>query len=60
MKLTNKQVMVESKVSNPSIHTVDMNMAISKSKVIEEHVLKDRELIKKKFVIDCEEEQRLQ
>jgi hypothetical protein len=29
---------------------VDMNMAINRSKVIEEHVFKDKEPIKKKFV----------
>jgi hypothetical protein len=44
--------MVEPKVSNPSIHVVDVNMAITKSKVIEEHVFKDKELIKKKSVAD--------
>jgi hypothetical protein len=31
---------------------VDMIMAITRSKVIEEHVFKDIELIKKKFVVD--------
>jgi hypothetical protein len=36
MKPTNKQVVVEPKVSNPSIHMVDVNMAITKSKVIKE------------------------
>ncbi len=30
-----------------------------KSKVIEEHVVKDRDSIKKKFVVDWEEEHRL-
>jgi hypothetical protein len=44
--------MVEPKVSNPSVHMVDVNMAITRSKVIEEHVFKDREPIKKKFVVD--------
>jgi hypothetical protein len=33
--------MVEPKVANPSIHIVDVNMAITNSKVIEEHVFKD-------------------
>jgi len=47
---------VKPKVSNPSIHMVDANMAITKSKVIEEQMLKDKELIKKKFVADWEEE----
>jgi hypothetical protein len=35
-------------------------MVIAKSRVTEEHVFKDRKLIKKKYVIDWEEEQRLQ
>ncbi len=52
--------MVEPKVTNPSIHIVDVNMAIIKSKVTEEQVFKNREPIKKKFVIDWEEEQKLQ
>jgi hypothetical protein len=51
---------VEPKVSNPSIHMVDVNMAITKNKVTKKQVFKDRELIKKKYVIDWEEEQRLQ
>jgi hypothetical protein len=34
-------------------------MAITRSKVIEEHVFKDKKLIKKKFALDWEEEQRL-
>jgi hypothetical protein len=42
----------EHKVSNPSIHVVDVKMAITRSKVIEEHVFKDQEPIKKKFVAD--------
>jgi hypothetical protein len=51
MKTINKQVVVEPKVSNPSIHMVDANMAITKNNVIEEHVFKDRKLIKKKFFL---------
>jgi len=51
---------VKPKVSNPSIHMVDVNMAITKSKVIEEQVFKDKELIKKKSAADWEEEQKLQ
>jgi hypothetical protein len=35
---------------------MDVNMAITRSKVIEKHVFKDREPIKKKFVVDWEEE----
>ncbi len=52
--------MVEPKVSNPSIHMMDVNMAITRSKVIEEHVFKDKKLIKKKSAIDLEKEHRLQ
>jgi len=35
VKSIEKQVMVEPKVSNPSVHMVDVNMAITKSKVTE-------------------------
>jgi hypothetical protein len=35
VKLIDKQAMVKPKVSNPLIHMVDVNMAITKSKVIE-------------------------
>jgi hypothetical protein len=47
VKPINKQVVVKPKVSNPLIHMVDMIMAIIRSKVIEEHVFKDRDPIKK-------------
>jgi hypothetical protein len=50
MKPTNKQAMVEPKVSNPLVHMVDMNMATIRNEVIEEHVFKDRKPIKKKYV----------
>jgi hypothetical protein len=36
MKPIEKQVVVEPKVSNPSIHMVNVKMAITKSKVTEE------------------------
>jgi hypothetical protein len=36
VKPIDKQVLVESKVSNPSIHMVDVNMAITKNKVTKE------------------------
>ncbi len=52
--------MVEPKVANPLVHIVDINMAITKSKVIEERVFKDRQPIKKKFIVDQGEEQKLQ
>jgi hypothetical protein len=60
VKTIKKPYVVEPKVTNPSIHIVDVNMAIIKSKVTEEQVFKNREPIKKKFVIDWEEEQKLQ
>jgi hypothetical protein len=40
VKTIEKQVVVEPKVVNPLIHIVDVNMAITRSKVIEEHVFK--------------------
>jgi hypothetical protein len=49
MKPIDKQVVEEPKVSNPSVHMVDVNMAITRSKIIEEHVFKDKEPIKNKF-----------
>jgi hypothetical protein len=52
MKTVKKQVMVGPKVSNPSIHMVDANMAITRNNVLEEHVFKDRKPINKKFVSD--------
>jgi hypothetical protein len=52
VKPTIKQAMVKPKVLTPSIHMVDVNMAITRSKVIEEHVFKDREPIKKKSATD--------
>jgi hypothetical protein len=59
MKTINKPYIMEPKVTNPLVHMVDVNMAITKSKVTEKHVFKDREPIKNKFVADLEEEQRL-
>jgi hypothetical protein len=60
MKLIEKQVVVKPKVSNPSVHIMDVNMAITRSKVIEKQVFKDKEPIKKKSFDDWEEEQILQ
>ncbi len=51
MKTTKKPYVVELKVVSSSIHMVDVNMAITKSKVVEKHVFKD-----KKFVDNWEEE----
>ncbi len=51
VKLTEKQVVVEPKVSNPSIHMVDVNMAITKSKVIEEGCLKTESQSRKSMLL---------
>jgi hypothetical protein len=51
-----KQVVVEPKVSNPSVHMVDVNMAITKSNVIEKQMFKHRKPIKEKCATDWEEE----
>jgi hypothetical protein len=56
MKPTNKQVVVKPKVSNPSIHMVHVNLAITKSKVTKKQLFKDKKLIKNKYVADWEEE----
>ncbi len=42
VKTTEKPSIVEPKVANPSIHIVNVNMAIMKKKVIEEQVFKDK------------------
>ncbi len=39
---------------------VDLNMAITRSKVTKEQFFKDKQLIKKKFIANWEEEQSLQ
>jgi len=59
VKITKKQVVVKPKVAYPSIHLMDVNMAITRSKVIEEQVFKDKEPIKKKSTTYWEEEKRL-
>ncbi len=56
VKTIEKQYVVEPKVANPSIHIMDVNMAITRSKVTKEQVFKDRKPIKKKSTIDLEEE----
>jgi hypothetical protein len=48
VKPINKQVIIEPKVSNPLVHMVDVNMAITKNKVTKEQMFKDRKPIKKK------------
>jgi hypothetical protein len=42
VKTIEKPFVMEPKVANPSIHIVDVNMAITKIKVIEEQVFKDK------------------
>jgi hypothetical protein len=42
MKTTKKPYVVEPKVTNSLVHIVDVNMAITNSKVIEEQVFKDK------------------
>jgi hypothetical protein len=59
LKTIDKQALVEPKVLNPLVHMVDVNMAITRSKVIEEHVFKDIELIKKRSIANWEGEQIL-
>ncbi len=56
VKITEKPFVMEPKVANPSVHIMDVNMAITKRKVIENQVFKDKEPIKKKFAIGWEEE----
>jgi hypothetical protein len=52
MKTTKKSFVVEPKVANPLVHIMDVNMAITRNKVIKEQVFKDKEPIKKKFIVD--------
>jgi hypothetical protein len=52
VKTIEKQIVVEPKVVNPLVHILDVNMANIRTKVTEEQVFKDKEPIKKKFVVD--------
>ncbi len=54
MKTTKKPFVVEPKVANPSVHIVDVDMAITRIQVIEKQVFKDREPIEKKYVVEWE------
>jgi len=54
VKIIEKPSVMEPKVANPSIHIMDVNMAITKRKVIEDQVFKQKEPIKKKFAIGWE------
>jgi hypothetical protein len=42
VKTTKKPSVMEPKVDNPLVHIVDVNMAITKRKVTEEQVFKDK------------------
>jgi hypothetical protein len=42
MKTIKKQVRIEPKVANALVHIVDVNMAITKNKVIKEQMFKDK------------------
>jgi hypothetical protein len=59
VKTIEKPSVVEPKAINPLVHAMDVNMAITRSKVIEEQVFKDRKPSKKKFVANQEKKQRL-
>jgi hypothetical protein len=59
VKTTKKPFVVDPKVVNPLVHVVDLNMAITKSKVIEEQMFKYREPIKKKFATHWKEKHKL-
>jgi hypothetical protein len=50
VKPTKEQAVVEPKVSNPSVHMLDVNMAITKSKIIEKQMFKDKKSIKKSTI----------
>jgi hypothetical protein len=57
MKIINKPFVVEPKVHIvPLVHIMDVNIAITKRKVIKKQLFKDKEPIKKKFVVGWEEE----
>jgi hypothetical protein len=60
LKNTKKAYVVEPKVANPSVHIVDVNMAIASNKVTEEQVFKDKKPMKKKSTTNWEEEHKLQ
>jgi hypothetical protein len=60
VKIIEKPSIMEPNITNPLVHMVDVNMAITGSKVTEKQVFKDKKPIKKKFVVDLEKEQRLQ
>jgi hypothetical protein len=48
MKSIKKPYVVEPKVANHSVHIMDVNMVITKNKVVEEQVFKDKKPTKKR------------
>jgi hypothetical protein len=52
VKIVNEQYVVENKTTNVSIHVVDVNMAITRSKTNEAQVFTKREPTKKKIIVD--------
>jgi hypothetical protein len=56
VKIIKKPSFVEPKVANPLVDILDVNMAITRSKIIKEQVFKDKEPIKKKSTTNWEEE----
>jgi hypothetical protein len=54
VKIIEKPFVMDPKVANPWVHIIDVNMAITKRKVIEDQIFKEKEPIKKKFAIGWE------
>jgi hypothetical protein len=52
VKIVNEQYIIENKTTNVSVHVVDVNMAITRSKANEAQVFTEREPIKKKYIVD--------
>jgi hypothetical protein len=50
VKTIKKPSLVEPKVVNPLVDVMDVNMAITRNKVTEEQVFKDKKPIKKKSI----------
>jgi hypothetical protein len=51
LKTIEKPFVVEPKVANPLVHIVDVNMAITKSKVTEEQMFKDKNQSRKGLLL---------
>jgi hypothetical protein len=52
VKIISEHYVVENKTTNVSIHAVDVNMAITKSKANEAQVFTQREPTKKRIIVD--------